>query len=110
MKTITTNKQEPYASFVKDGLKTVEGRLNRGKFAELKIGDIMEMNDERTPFKVISKNIYPTFRTMLEAEGISNVLPDRYTMDGGLEVYYEFYSKDEEKEFGVVAIHIKRLV
>lgn len=109
MKTITTNIQEPYTSFVVDGQKTVEGRLNRGKFAALEVGDIMEMNDERTPFVVMAKTVYPTFCEMLEAEGIANVLPDQYSLDRGVDVYRKFYSEEEEREFGVVALRIKRV-
>ncbi|MBU4217056.1 ASCH domain-containing protein [Candidatus Parcubacteria bacterium] len=109
MKTISTNIQEPYTSFVVDGQKTVEGRLNRGKFAALEVGDVMEMNDERTPFVVVAKNVYPTFREMLETEGIANVLPDQYDLDRGVDVYRKFYSEEEEKEFGVVALRIKKI-
>jgi len=109
MKITTTNIQEPYASFVVDGQKTVEGRLNRGKFAELAVGDIVEMNDERTPFEIVAKNVYATFREMLEAEGIANVLPDTFSLERGVEVYRKFYSEEEEKEFGVVALRIKRV-
>jgi len=109
MKTITTNIQEPYTSFVVDGQKTVEGRLNRGKFAAFEVGDVMEMNDERTPFEVIAKTVYSTFREMLEAEGIANVLPDTFTLDRGVDVYRKFYSEEEEKKFGVVALRIRRV-
>lgn len=109
MKTITANNPEPYASFVCDGQKTVEGRLNRGKFAELEVGDVIEMNDERTPFEVVSKTSYATFRAMLEAEGIANVLPDKYTLDAGVEVYYKFYTLEEERMHGALAIRIRKI-
>lgn len=108
MQTIAVNKQEPYCSFVLDGEKTIEGRLNRGKFASLNVGDAIEMNDKRTLFEVVGKNVYKSFREMLEAEGVVNVVPDKFTLEEAVNVYYKFYTAEEEKEFGVVAIKIKR--
>ncbi|NJS41733.1 hypothetical protein HC766_05340 [Candidatus Gracilibacteria bacterium] len=35
------NVQEPYLSFIRDGVKTVEGRLNKGKFKEIQVGDVL---------------------------------------------------------------------
>lgn len=107
MQNINVNIEEPYSSFVVDGQKMVEGRLNRGKFSELNSGDFIEMNDERIIFEVIAKNNYMTFREMLETEGITKVLPDKFTLEQGVNVYRKFYTPEEEAEFGVVAIRIK---
>ena len=43
MSVLSLNVQEPYHAFILSGLKTVEGRLNKGKFADIKIGDIIEI-------------------------------------------------------------------
>lgn len=109
MAIIQINIQEPYHSFVLCGKKTIEGRLNKGKFASVRIGDILELDPEKIKFTVIGKNIYKSFREMIEKEGMKNVVPDKSSVDEAANVYYKFYTKEQEKEFGVVAIGIKKI-
>ncbi|MEI7425818.1 MAG: ASCH domain-containing protein [Candidatus Moraniibacteriota bacterium] len=42
MANISINIQEPYHSLILQGKKTVEGRLNKDKFATIRVGDILE--------------------------------------------------------------------
>lgn len=37
--------KDPYKSLILSGEKTVEGRLNKGKFADLKIWDYLKFED-----------------------------------------------------------------
>ncbi len=110
MQKITINVQEPYHSLILSGKKTAEGRLNKGKFASLQIGDILVMEPEQIEFKVVGKNIYKTFKEMIVCEGVENVIPDKNNIDDAVAVYYIFYTKEQENEFGVVAIKINRIV
>ena len=108
MTIISINVQEPYHSFIMNGKKTVEGRLNKGKFASIQIGDVLEMEPEKIQFDVTGKNIYSSFREMIEKEGVENVIPDKSSIDEAVNVYYKFYTKEQEKEFGIAAIKIKK--
>ena len=108
MSIIEINMQEPYHSFVINGKKTVEGRLNKGKFASIKIGDILILKPEKMQFEVIEKNIYPSFKDMIIKEGISNVIPDKNNIKEAMNVYYKFYTIKQEKEHGVLAIKIRK--
>lgn len=103
MKTIEINVQEPYYSFILNGQKIVEGRLNKGKFKDIEVGDEIVINQE-SRFKVLAKNIYLSFREMIEKEGVENVVPDAKSIEDAINAYYKFYSKEDEQEFGVVAI------
>lgn len=107
MQTIPLNVQEPYLSFILNGQKTVEGRLNKGKFKDLKVGDILLIGPEEKKFLIERTTIYESFREMIEEEGIENVIPDKNNIDDAEAVYYKFYTKEQEKEFGVLAIKIK---
>ncbi len=107
MKTIKINIQEPYFGYILSGEKIVEGRLNKGKFLDLEVGDVLEIND-RANFKIIKKNTYKNFREMLLTEGISNVLPDKNNIEEAVEVYYKFYSKKDETVCGVVGITMEK--
>jgi ASC-1-like (ASCH) protein len=105
---------EPWFSLILLGLKTVEGRKNRGLFAQMKVGDIVEWtNDSIIPrsvqTRITGKAVYPTFREYLETEGLDKCLPGISDMGDGLSIYYKYFTKEEEKEFGVVAIHLELL-
>ena len=89
---------EPWFSMISIGLKTVEGRLNKGRFKDMEVGDIIEWHNEdfkerKFLTKIIGKNEYKTFEEYLVSEGLS--------------VYFKYFSKEKESEFGVVAIKIK---
>lgn len=101
------NVQEPYFSYIQSGKKTVEGRLNKGKFKEIKPGDTIIFNDlETNPFKVLETNLYSSFSEMIKSETLEKTVPDKKTIQDAVDVYYKFYTKAQEKEFGVLAIKI----
>jgi hypothetical protein len=63
----TENVSEPWFSLILLGLKTVEGRKNKGRFTDMKIGDIVEWkNNDFKPRSVLTrvtgKAEYPTFK------------------------------------------------
>ncbi|MFA5000021.1 MAG: ASCH domain-containing protein [Patescibacteria group bacterium] len=109
MSIISLDVQEPYLSFILNGQKTVEGRLNKGKFKELKVGDKLSIGPDEKLFIVDQINNYDGFRNMIIGEGLKNVIPDKNTLEEAEAVYYKFYTKEQEKEFGVIAIRIKML-
>lgn len=108
MSLVSINVQEPYFSFIKEGKKTVEGRLNKGKFADIEVGDICLVNDD-FEVKIIGKRLYKTFQEMIEVEGVEKVIPDANSVEEVVVVYYKFYTKEKEAEHGVVALEVKKV-
>jgi ASC-1-like (ASCH) protein len=100
--------QEPWFTAIKTKNKTVEGRLNKGKFAEFKVGDFIIFKNDNKQVKTKIKYIhnYNSFKSYLETEGINKCLPGINTIDEGVKVYRKFYSKDDEKTYKIVAIGI----
>ena len=103
---------EPWFSLISVGLKTVEGRKNRGKFKIMKVGDIVKWtNDNFYPREIVTKITgkaeYKTFQEYLESEGLSKCLPGISTIEDGLKIYFKYFTKEEETEFGVVAIRLE---
>lgn len=104
---------EPWFSLIELGIKDVEGRLNRGKFKELKEGDIIEWNNEDFKPRTISTQIskitkYKSFTEYIQKEKHKkhNPLPGMPSLEHELSVYYKYFSKEDEKEFGVIAIQL----
>lgn len=95
--------------FIREGKKTIEGRLNKGKFKDMKIGDIISFVNDANKVKVqiINKIKYNSFEEYLLMEGLKRTLPNIKTIKDGLDVYYSYYTKNQEKEHKIVAIEIK---
>ncbi len=108
MNIISINVQEPYTSYILNGTKTVEGRLNKGKFVAAQVGDHVLIN-ETVELVITGKKQYATFKEMLEHEGVAKVIPDAKSVDEAVRVYYAFYTPEEEREFGVVGIELKKI-
>lgn len=111
-KQYTLNVSEPWFTLISLGLKKVEGRKNKGVFKEMQVGDIIEWtNSDFKPRSVltrITKKVqYNTFKEYLEAEGLDKCLPGMPDIEYGLSVYFKYFTKEDEKEFGVMAIHIE---
>lgn len=94
---------------IKTGDKTIEGRLNKGKFKTFKKDEIIYFKNDQNKIKIKIINIieYKDFKTYLEQEGLKRTLPGIDSIRNGVKVYRNFYTKEMEDEFGVLAIEIK---
>ena len=107
------NLSEPWFSLIKLGLKTVEGRLNKGDFKELKKNDIIKFINNDFPIsrnfkvKIKSKKIYNTFSEYLTGERLQKCLPGIDTINEGVTIYYKYYKKSDEQQYNILAIRFK---
>jgi ASC-1-like (ASCH) protein len=108
---LTKNVQEPWFSYIKNGQKKVEGRLNKSWVKTVQKLDRITWTYEEAHFStyIVDLKQYSSFRQMLEKEGVHNVLPGIDSVDQGVEVYRQFYSEEDEKVFGVIGIHLRLL-
>jgi len=105
------------------GRKTIEGRLNRGKFAQYQVGDIVELRrDVRGPdgilrdgdspevrVEIVAIRRYQSFLQMASTEGFVRVIPSAKDVGEAAKEYDTYYSIADQTRFGVVAIEIKYL-
>lgn len=103
---------EPWFTLVSLGLKTAEGRLCKGDFSRLAIGDTItwfndDFNHRECTVKITKINKYSGFEQYLRKETLKKCLPGMKTMKDGLSVYYKYFTKEQEKSMGVVAIHME---
>lgn len=116
---ISLNLKFTYFSLVCAGMKTVEGRLKKPNLSMLKMNDIIRFTPEPAPskneknpyfvdVKVVHLNSYPTFREMLQKEGVHHCFPGVTNLEEGVKIYHSFPSYQElEKKLGVLAIGIE---
>lgn len=101
------NLSEPWFSLIKLNIKTVEGRLNKGDFSNMNIGDFILFTNNELGFerkcKMEIKNIsyYDNFQIYLEKETLEKCLPGIDNIEQGLNVYYKYYEKKDELEYKI---------
>lgn len=106
--------------YILQGKKTIEGRLNRGKFKDYQVGDTIWLRrDYRDEYgqlhdgeprqayvEIVGIRNYASFADMLSAEGYKTVVPSASSLEDALSVYNSYYSTDDQLEHGVLAIEI----
>ena len=101
---------------IKKGPKKVEGRVPdrlKSRYHQMKSGDTIDFKNETTKehLEVLIKfvNHYSDIRSMLEVEGVKNVLSSQpKTLEHGIESYNSFPGyKENVVKFGVFAIGIE---
>ena len=107
MPTWEKNLSEPWFSLVQFGIKKVEGRLNKGDFANMAVGDFIlftnnELGFERK-FQVEIQGVthYDSFQLYLESETLERCLPTVHNMQDGLSVYHKYYTKQDEETYKI---------
>jgi ASC-1-like (ASCH) protein len=101
--------------------KTVEGRLNRDKFAQYKVGDHVSLRrdhrDEQDVLhdgepgaalvEIIAIRRYASFLEMVTAEGYGRVIPRAASAEEAADEYNKFYSPQDQATHGVLGIEFK---
>lgn len=104
------------------GKKTIEGRLNKGKFALLNVGSVIVISrtggNANSRFSgppppnmvavVTDVMYYKSFEDYLSQEGLARTLPGVCSISDGVSIYHQFYTIEQERNNGVVAIHLRR--
>ena len=103
---------EPWFTLMMLGLKTVEGRLNKGSFKDMNVGDIITFYNEDTIYrefnvKIIKINTYNNFEAYLRKETLGKCLPGFTRIKDGLQVYYKYFSKEDEKNYKIKAFTLE---
>lgn len=105
------------------GRKTIEGRLNKGKFAEYAVGDTVSLRRDirgddgvlrdGTPdaavVEVVAIRTYPDFLSMVTAEGFLNVIPSAASAQEAADEYNKYYPAEDQGRYGVLAIQVRPL-
>ena len=105
---------EPWFTLISAGVKQVEGRLDKGDFARIKTGDVIVWENDELGFtrtcrtRVEGRAQYSGFRAYLQKEHLSRCLPAAgiKTISRGVRVYHMYYSAEDEKRYGVVALRL----
>ena len=101
-----------YFDFILNGTKRIEIRLYDEKRKQIKIGDTIkflkepELNDSFNA-KVIGLLRYNSFEDMFKDYDISVLSDKAMTKKQLINVLEQFYTKEKQKQYGVLGIRIK---
>ena len=90
MSVFEKNLSEPWFSLIKLNIKSVEGRLNKGDFANMNVGDCILFTNNELGFerkftvKINKINHFDNFEEYLENETLERCLPGIDNMEDGL--------------------------
>jgi ASC-1-like (ASCH) protein len=115
---ITMEISEPYFSFIRSGIKKVEGRKKSPTWERIRFEKKLLITcQNKVPFAVKTKNIryYPSspyniddpLTTYLACEGLNQVLPGTKTLNEGRNIYLKWSSQEEINKYGMMAIELE---
>lgn len=110
-----------YLNYIREGIKTHEGRVCRGACQSMRKGDQLTLRDNRAGkgilCEITSCTRYSSFRDMLVANGVLKMLPQltefaktaspEALLREGVRVYEGFPGSESVKTLGAVAIGVK---
>lgn len=105
---------------IKNGDKTIEIRLAKPRFLLIQEddilsiredfyyeGDVLESLPHALEVKVTQVIYFESFKEAFDAINYEAAVPSAKSAEGAVKKYREFYSVEEENEFGVVAFSIE---
>lgn len=101
---------EPWFSFIRKGIKTVEGRKNSPKYKNIKKGDLIEfISPAGEKFQAVVKEIksYHTLQDYLEDVGFQNALPSTSSIEEATAIYLQWSTVDEIRKHGFLGIFVE---
>ena len=106
--------QSKYYDFILNGTKRIEIRLFDEKRQQIKLGDIIRFSKESSlsdsfEVRVVGLLRYSSFEDMLNDFDISVLADKSISREELIDVLEQFYSKDKQKEYGVLGIRIELL-
>lgn len=103
--------QEPHLRHILEGEKTVEGRLDRGKWSDMEPGDTLHIHakgsnilHDYTIVQVVHAVNFQELYNIFE----DALLPKVTDCEDAADVYREWFSDAEVKEHGVVGVVIRQ--
>lgn len=103
--------EDPWFSYIRQGIKKVEGRKGTHTYKRIKLGDRINFTNGKENFlaDVIEIRQYPTIEKYLEDVTPEVALPGIKTIEEALNVYYQWSSEEKIREYGFIGIFIKPL-
>jgi len=102
---------EPWFTYIRSGLKPVEGRKNSPKYKKIQVGDFIHFSNGTEHFlsQVTEIRPYSSLEEYLHDVTISKALPNISSFEEAINIYLQWSTPDEIKQHGFLGIFVKVL-
>ena len=106
------NLKKKWFDYIKNGDKTIEGRLYDDKRKELEVDDTIKFVNGNESFikKITNLEIYDSFEAAINEDNFKKLIPDATTINEALIVYTDIYNDIIEKKQhkdGIILIYFE---
>lgn len=100
---------DPWFSFIRQGIKPVEGRKKTHTYNKINVGDQINFTNGTDHFiaDVTEIRAYESIEHYLEDVSLEIALPGIKTMEEALNIYYEWTTKEKINQYGFLGIFVK---
>lgn len=100
---------EPWFSYIRKGIKPVEGRKNSPKYQKMRVGDFIEFSNGNEHFRCMITEIrsYPSLERYLEDVTLPKALPNVSSLEEAIKIYHQWSTPEEINQYGFLGIFVK---
>lgn len=103
--------KEPWFSYIKMGVKKVEGRVCCDEWANLEDGQYLLIIDPESnksfTAKIIKIRNYDDIDTYIMAESLENILPEVSNVNIARQIYLQWCPENEIKQYGFKSVELQ---
>lgn len=103
--------EDPWFSFIEQGLKPVEGRKNTHRYKKIKVNDVINFTNGIRSFnaQVTELRHYHSLEEYLEDVTLPKALPGITSLDEALAIYSQWSTSEDIQKYGFLGIFVKPL-
>lgn len=100
---------DPWFSYIKEGIKPVEGRKKTHTYTKIKAGDQINFSNGKESFiaDVTEIRDYDSIEKYLEDVTLEKALPGVKTIEEALAIYYQWSTEEKIRQYGFLGIFVK---
>lgn len=100
---------DPWFSYIRQGVKPVEGRKKTHTYKRIKAGDQINFSNGKESFVAAVTEIreYATLEEYLNDVTLEKALPGITSLEEALQIYYQWTTEEKIRQYGFLGIFIK---
>lgn len=112
MTTFNIHCKDPWFSFIREGVKPVEGRKATHSYKKIKVGDHIHFTNGKDSFMALVTEIrsYTTLEDYFADVSLEKALPGIQSVEEARSIYLEWSTEDQIKQYGFLGIFIKPIL
>lgn len=101
--------EDPWFSYIRQGIKTVEGRKKTHSYEKIKVGDQINFSNGKENFiaDVTEIRKYKSLEEYFEDVTLEKALPGIKSIEEGLDIYYQWSTEEKIREYGFLGIFVR---